>query len=84
MRGAPDPLAALTHLNALIANGGEFSIGRLSPVECVATATDEDNCPAMLQRRPGESLHQLLVRLDDAIARAYDNELFTDEMNGQD
>lgn len=79
-----DPLARLTHIDKLISNSGEISIGHVHPVECAATATDEDNCLAMLQRRPGETLYQLLVRLDEAIARAWNDDHFTDEINGPD
>jgi hypothetical protein len=36
----------------------------------------------MLTRRKGESLIQLLVRLDQAIAKANKEDVFTDEING--
>jgi len=35
----------------------------------------------MLQRRPGETLLALLQRLDQAIASAYDDGEFIDEIN---
>jgi hypothetical protein len=35
----------------------------------------------MLQRRPGESLVDLLQRLDTAIEDAYENSIFIDEVN---
>ena len=35
----------------------------------------------MLQRRPGESLMELLQRLDAAIADAYENNVYIDEIN---
>jgi hypothetical protein len=35
----------------------------------------------MLKRRKGESLFQLLTRLDLAIARAHTEDTFTDEIN---
>ena len=38
----------------------------------------------MLVRRPRESLHPLLTRLDEAVAKAYDEEIFTDEINPPD
>ena len=76
-----DPLATLGNVDWLISNGGEISLGPVGPVECAAVATDESNCLAMLERRDGESLHQLLVRLDAAIARAWDEGELTDEIN---
>jgi hypothetical protein len=35
----------------------------------------------MLKRQKGESLAQLLTRLDLAIARAHTDDIFTDEIN---
>jgi hypothetical protein len=60
---------------------GEITIGVLRPVGCVATASDGHNSLAMLVRRKGETLAQLLTRLDLAIAKAYNEEVFTDEIN---
>ena len=80
-RGNDDPLAGLANIDELISNGGEISIGQIGPVKCAATACDDDNCLAMLQRRSGETLYQLLVRLNQAIALAWDKGQFTDEIN---
>jgi len=44
-------------------------------------ACDEDRSLAMLVRRKGESLFQLLSRLDQAIQRAQEEDIFTDEIN---
>ena len=46
-----------------------------------AVANDEDQCYAMLQRRPGETLQQLLERLDAAIDTAITTEEMIDEIN---
>ncbi|MDI3513331.1 MAG: hypothetical protein PWP40_560 [Rhodocyclaceae bacterium] len=78
---AADPLAVLKNVDWLISNGGHISLGAVGPVECAAVASDESDCLAMLQRRDGESLYQLLTRLDAAIARAWDAGEFTDEIN---
>ena len=53
----------------------------LDPIKCVAIATDEASCLAMPQRRSGETLQQLLERLDAAIDRAWTADQFTDEIN---
>ncbi len=53
----------------------------LRPVGCVATAVDEDCTYAMLVRRRGESLFQLLTGLDQAIDKALNLGIFTDEIN---
>jgi hypothetical protein len=72
---------SLENIAELIDNGGQISIGRLAPIECAAVANDEHDCLAMLKRRPGETLQQLLERLDAAIALASDGETFIDEIN---
>lgn len=71
---------SLPNIAELIAYG-EITIGVVRPVGCVAVANDEDNCLAMLRRRPGETLAQLLTRLDLAIAKAFTEDIFTDEIN---
>lgn len=71
----------LQNINWLVMNGGDVSLGRVGPVPCAATASDEHQCLAMLARKPGESLSGLLSRLDAAIQSALENEEFTDEIN---
>jgi hypothetical protein len=73
-------LASLRHLADLI-DDGEISVGVLEPVGCVATAVDGSNCLAMLVRRDGETLAQLLTRLDLAVGLAFAEDIFTDEVN---
>jgi hypothetical protein len=75
------PSSALANIEFLIDGNGDITIGRVGPIRCVATAADEDQCLAMLQRRPGESLVDLLQRLDAAIGDAYENGIFIDEVN---
>jgi len=70
----------LPNIAQLIADG-EITVGVLRPIGCVATATDRHNCLAMLVRRRGETLTQLLTRLDLAIAKALTEDIFTDEVN---
>jgi hypothetical protein len=72
--------AGLPHIATLISDG-EITVGMLNPVGCVAVATDGHNSLAMLKRRPGETLAQLLTRLDQAIERAWTEEIYTDEIN---
>jgi hypothetical protein len=60
---------------------GEITLGQMYPVGCVAIANDGHNTLAMLVRRDGETLAQLLARLDQAIAKALDEDIFTDEIN---
>ena len=75
-------LSELSNIAALIEGGGEITLGKLEAIgQCVATACDDAQCLAMLVRRKDESLDALLQRLDAAIAHAYENEHFTDEVN---
>jgi hypothetical protein len=71
---------ALPNIAHLIAYG-DITVGQQRPIGCIATACDEDQCLAMLVRRKGETLLQLLTRLDEAIAKAYEENIFTDEIN---
>jgi hypothetical protein len=68
------------HIEALI-DEGEVNVGILYPVGCVAAATDGHNALAMLRRRPGESLMDILQRLDAAIEKAIEQNIYTDEIN---
>ena len=75
-------ISSLTNITALVEAGGEITLGHLDDIgKCVATATDDAQCLAMLVRRKGESLEALLRRLDAAIVDAYENEHFADEVN---
>ena len=79
-RGVSPSGDALANIAALIDDGGQITIGQLYPIACAAIANDDHNCVAMLQRRPDESLRELLVRLDAAIATAWNEEILIDEI----
>ncbi len=70
----PKAPSAFENIEFLIDGNGEITVGAVGPIRCAATAVDEDQCLAMLVRRPGESLVDLLQRLDAAIGDAYENE----------
>ena len=75
-------ISELKNVVGLIQSHGQITLGHVHPVRnCVATATDEAQCLAMLVQRDGETLDDLLHRLDAAIADAYDNDRFADEIN---
>ncbi len=80
-RAGATSLPDLTNIEALVDGEGQITIGALYPIPCVAIANDGHNSLAMLVRREGETLAQLLIRLDAAIALAYDEDKFTDEVN---
>jgi hypothetical protein len=62
--------------------GGAIHVGRVGPIECVASAADDHICYAMLARRDGETLLQLLHRLDKSIEIASETSETIDEING--
>lgn len=66
--GASTNLAALSHIEAVIAGGGQIMLGTLAPVKDVAVAHDGSKTLAVLRRRPLETVPALLARLDAAIA----------------
>ena len=70
----------LPHIEELI-EFGEVTIGNKYPIGGVAVASDEQNALAMLVRRDGETLAQQLTRLDQAVAQALDEDIYTDEIN---
>ncbi len=73
----------LQNIDWLIGDGvGAIHVGRVGSIECVASAADEDLCYAMLSRRSGETLLQLLHRLDRSIAIASETSETIDEING--
>ena len=72
----------MKNIEALIADGGDITLGRVYPVECAATAADGHNSVAMLVRREGEMLNALLRRLDKAIGRYFDDGESVVEING--
>ena len=72
----------MKNIEALIADGGDITLGALDAIACAATAADSHNSVAMLVRREGETLNALLKRLDKAIAQFYDDGEVIDEING--
>ena len=72
---------SLPNIESLIDGDGDVTIGRVGPIACAATAADEHHSLAMLVRREGETLEQLLMRLEAAIEKAVEEEIFIDEIN---
>ena len=67
------------NLEFLIEGNGDITLGRIGPVECAGRAIGEGQLLAMLVRRPGEPLLELLARLDAAVGDALESEIFIDE-----
>jgi hypothetical protein len=68
-------------LEAFLADEGQITIGAIDPIPCAAIAADPHNMLAALIRRPGESLMELIERLDRAVKLALEYDTYTDEIN---
>ena len=77
---SPTSTISLPNIEELIEDG-QITVGTLNPVGRVAIASDGHNTLAMLVRRQGETFQALLTRLDQAIDKAINEEVFTDEVN---
>jgi hypothetical protein len=60
---------------------GQITLANVLPVGCVAVAHDGRQTLSMLLRREGETVTQLLTRLDLAIGKALNEGIRTDEVN---
>jgi hypothetical protein len=73
---------AYPNIAAILEEGGDISVGRVGPIDCVASASTSYDCPVLLVRRDGESFVAPLRRLDRSIAKACEQEISIDEVNG--
>lgn len=81
----PETLPHLRHLESFVLDGhGDITLGRAYSIPCAATAADDDMQVAALVRRDGETLAQLLIRLDKAIERAYEHDHIDEINDGHD
>jgi hypothetical protein len=78
-----DRSVPLATLQGFIDGGGQISIGRISPIPCAAIANDDYAMQVALLRRQGETLMQLLQRLDRTLADCLDKETTVDEINAR-
>lgn len=73
-------------LEAFFESGeGNISLGAIDHVPALrhtAVISDESNMLVALVLRRGESLHQLLDRLERALGPAIDDQILVDEING--
>lgn len=70
------------NIESLIDGEGTITVGRHGPFQCAAIAVDSSSQLAGLVRRDNETFLELLKRLDAAIGKAWDEDEFTDELNG--
>ena len=77
----PHRFPSLPNIEFLIDGNGNITIGQVGPVACAATACNDHQSLAMLVRRDDETLEQLLMRLETAVEKAVEEEIFIDEFN---
>lgn len=70
------------HLEKLITHGGQVTIGRIPPLDCAAIAGHGKDMLAAIQRRDGESLSELLQRLELAVMEATATDRVVNEIKG--
>jgi hypothetical protein len=71
------------HIAALLASpGGHIMLGRVAPIEGAAVAVNDQALLATLVRRDDESVPALLQRLDEALGKAMQQGIVTNEING--
>jgi hypothetical protein len=76
------PSSPWPHIEEFLESGGNIEIGRVSPLDYVAVASDEYTMLAALTRNAGETLMELIQRLDTAVDLAVNEGTLTDEING--
>ena len=69
------------NLQELIDSDGEVAVSHRASVGRVAAAMQEGKVYAMLRVVEGELLPDILDRLDAAVAKAVEDEIYTDEIN---
>jgi hypothetical protein len=67
---------------ALLEQAGHITVGCVPPIDGVAIAASEHALLATIVRHEGESLDELLQRLDEAIGRALHDGVHTNEIEG--
>ena len=72
---------AWAHIQEIIESGGQIMLGTVAPICGAAVAHDGKKTLAMLRRRPGEAVPELLTRLNAAIATAKSTGTRVDEIN---
>lgn len=69
------------HLNQMIHTGGQLLIGAIKPLKRTAVAYDGTKTVAMLKFKANDTLEEVLIRLDAAVAKAQKENLTVDEIN---
>ena len=72
------------NLQDLVDCDGEITVRYRSSVERVAAAMQERQVYAPLRVDDGELVPDILDRLDAAVAKAVEDEIYTDEINRQE
>ena len=75
------PSSPWPHIEEFLESGGNIQIGRISPLDYVAVASDEHMMLAALTRKVHETFIELIHRLDIAVDQAVNHDTLTDEIN---
>jgi len=72
---------SLENIKWFTENDGNISIGRFGPCKCAAVASDDQAMLVALAKKQNESFEDLLARLDRALEKALEEDIYTDEIN---
>lgn len=75
------PRTMHAHIEALVNGGGQIMIGTMQPIRRAAVAHDGSKTLVMLRCKPNESLADILLRMETAIASAKATGKRVDEIN---
>ncbi len=70
------------NITTLLASPAHITVGQVAHIKGAAIAADEHTVFATVVRREGESVEELLQRLDRAIGRALHDGVYTNEVEG--
>ena len=68
-------------LHQAIISGGAIDVGRIDVLDCAAVASDARTLWVALTRRQGETLVDLLTRLNDTLEQCLSNGACVDELH---
>jgi hypothetical protein len=65
----------------VINGGGQVTLGAVPPIGCAVIAHDGQHTRVALKQQTDENLMRLLLRFDEALVRALDQDAVVDDIN---
>jgi hypothetical protein len=81
MKKLPSPPASFEHIQAFLDHSrGQITIGEIPPIRSAALAAEGKKVRVALVRRDGETVAELLLRLEAALAKTSTDKTVIDEV----